>query len=146
MSITEKYCSFEVSKLLKEKGFNVENTIGYYQISKMRGEAKESPKLHIDIYHLQRHPKGSIVSLNWNAFEDKTSATTHEIAIEWIRQKFGLFISTEFNNTNLMYYYVIHTNVSKQHSNRINSLPETFLEPFSATEAALKIALKNIIK
>ncbi len=124
-NVREAICSLEVSKLLKERGFDVRLQTFY------SGE------------HLQHNSDKEQIKgwANRNLPLGEWSAPTHALAIEWLRQNFGFFISTEFNNHSLMYHYVIHTNVSRQYANRINSLPESFLEPFSATEAALKLVL-----
>lgn len=124
-NIEESCCSDEVRAILYSKGFR------FVERSRTKSHTSLSVKMSL-----------------FNSGDELSAAISHALAIEWIRVNFGIFISTEFNNTNLMYYYVIHTNVGKhsKHSNRINSLPESFLEPFLATEVALLHTIQNLIK
>lgn len=76
--ITEDYVSFEIAKLLKEKGFD-EATNGYYPIV---GKAKES-------FH-----KGA--AYRWNYFSDRgIAAPTLQMATKWLREVHHLEIYLE---------------------------------------------------
>ena len=69
--ITEDYCSFEVSKLLKEKGFN-ELCRAVYEEKILR-------------YTLCDYLNSQLSSY--------VCAPTHQMAIDWLRQKHGILIS-----------------------------------------------------
>ena len=72
MEIKPTYCSFDNAKLLRQKGFNIDNISAYYQ----------SSKLCIDKDYLKRAPNGEIVSLDWNKFSDKYSAPEQWMVVE----------------------------------------------------------------
>lgn len=82
-NITEDYCSFEVSKLLKEKEFGIP-VFRYFRI--VGGEAFDADR---------RKP------VNWNddiKMETAGGMTyisnpTHALAIKWLRENFGVHIN-----------------------------------------------------
>lgn len=90
--IKESYCSFEVSKLLKEKGFKVP-CMGQYSV---KGE--------LVLYFQQESFRGfnleSEVSQEWpqnheweyDGYKNLCFAPTHALAIEWIRVNFDILI------------------------------------------------------
>lgn len=134
-NITEDYCSFEVSKLLKEKGFAVYCTSLYTEDGKQNDVG------------------------NYNGVDDDNyisfSRPTHALAIKWIRENFGIHIqpTKPFHKD----YWVVdkiplefrvkgHENsdsfgVPMSHAN----LDGKFNSPEEATEAALLYTLKNLI-
>ena len=68
--VTEDYVSYEVAKLLKEKGFNeTSNTIGTYN---NKGE-----------FYLYWHEKG----YDHNRLSTWYSAPTLQMAMKWLREK-----------------------------------------------------------
>ena len=73
MNITEDYCSFEVAKLLKEKGFD-EKTLSYYE---------DNVLCHGDWYEWNRSPLGHI------------AAPTLQMAMKWLRELHKLHIGIE---------------------------------------------------
>ena len=80
-NIQESYCSFEVSKLLKEKGFNCYTNTWHQRGNGIVGDVVGKS----DRYN----SKG----------EAYTSCPTHALAIEWIRVNFGIWIYS--NQTSL---------------------------------------------
>lgn len=77
--ITEDYCSYELSKLLKDKGFDV-MCICYYRV-------KHDPLFgYLCGYNLENH----------NGNKDEISAPTHQMACGWLREK-GLHIEIYTN-------------------------------------------------
>lgn len=68
--IQEDYTSFEVAKLLKEKGFD-EKTLTYYE-----GEIL----VHGEYFEWNRSPLGHI------------SAPTHQMAMKWLREVHNIYI------------------------------------------------------
>ena len=75
--ITEDYCSYEVSKLLKEKGFNVP-CLAHWHIGN------------------DGHEKFSDYPFNWNEKVKNDlgwlSCPTHQMAMKWLREK-GIYFS-----------------------------------------------------
>lgn len=73
-NIQESYCSFEVSKLLKEKGFSIRSEPYRY------------------------NPYGELTVL------EGINCPTHALAIEWIRVNFGVWVVVNFANGNKWYF------------------------------------------
>ena len=67
--IKEQYVSFEVAKLLKDKGFKEETYGNYYLGGKFDGKFEESSKV------------------NWNKFfKTPIAAPTQQMAMRWLRE------------------------------------------------------------
>ena len=75
--IKEDYVSFEVSKLLKEKGFAVPCNFYFYIDGKVHEQLN------------QKH-KGRLVDRN--IYENQYSIPTHALIIKWIKENFGIHI------------------------------------------------------
>lgn len=90
-NIKENYVSFEVAKILKDKGFEVE-TYGYYNYSneKFEPEFKLSSKFR-----------------NYNLEDCIYSAPTHSIVIKWIKENFGYWVHSAFPLNNGKWEWVI---------------------------------------
>ena len=72
--ITEDYVSFEVAKLLKDKGFN-EDCSTYYTYNGWIINAS--------------------VCINFNAM-DSTSAPTHQMVLKWLREVYNIHIDVYY--------------------------------------------------
>ena len=83
-NIEEDYCSFEVSNLLKEKGFDVHCTYFYNEGSGWRLQSD------------------SIIKTGSG---DWIHCPTHALAIKWIRENFGIHIW--INCYGFGYYWII---------------------------------------
>ena len=81
--IEEAYCSFEVSKLLKDKGFD-EPTLSYYKSNKVN--------------------YGALI--NRNGISDIVCRPTHQMALAWLRSK-GIFITIGCNRGREDYSYCV---------------------------------------
>ena len=122
--ITEDYCSYEVAKLLKEKGFE---------------------------QHKCQHSYDSKGVFKWSDDLDpyECSAPTHQTAMKWLREEKNIFIIIEPH----VYDYVNEKNKSYTCSLWIGDkyYEYEYLEPRDypsyeeAVEAALKYCLKNLI-
>lgn len=130
MAIKEDYCSFEVAKLLNEKGFNWD-CITYYVDSEPN-----------DI-------KYSMLFENNNTWEDRCcSAPTHQMACKWLREVHKVHISIYPFNRKLPitdeFYYTCDIATSKLSSKEghLRGVWKTYEE---AVEAALKYVLENLI-
>ena len=141
-TIVEDYISFEVAKLLKEKGFNISNiSLGIKNwICCMYDE---SGNIHWGIY-----------DKNWYF------RITHQMARKWLRKMHNIFISINLTLTEEpdeyppMYYVYIHNTktgkslITYNEANLVvdeNRQPRCFAEPEEAVEIALKYVLENLI-
>ena len=119
--ITEDYCSFELSKLLEEKGFDVELQCYSYDAV---------TKENVDIYW-QKNINGLL------------PRCTHQMAMKWLREVHRKYIDIRYNNQNEEYRFIVFTMVKDKPIDFIHSeYYDTYEE---AIEAALKYTLENLI-
>lgn len=123
-NITEDFCSLEVSKLLKEKGFILDR------------EGFHTPS------YKECKPE--------NSEEEYTVCPTHSIAIKWIIENFqtwvGISILSEWG-TKEGDFWIFH--FRKKSNKWIITFPNNhnrYNSPKEATEAALKYFLTELIK
>jgi len=131
-NIQESYCSFEVSKLLKEKGFNVGSKL-YYNDDEL---GKEFGLCNVNILYKNSYPNNII------------EVPTHSLAIEWIRVNFGIWIQTLYSYTDSRDEYHYHYEIFYR-NNRVRKFKASaryYNSPQEATEAALLYTLQNLIK
>lgn len=146
-NIEEDYCSFEVSKLLKEKGFDCECKYSYENALKSRKNKQDGysgpfgykkGELNID----SSWNKNSLLTSNdvWYC----CSRPTHSLAIKWIRENYQIEVGNiciRFNSPKKKgYQYIIISN--NYHS--FEQMGE-FDKPEEAIEAALLYTLTNLI-
>lgn len=124
----EQYVTFEIAKLLKEKGFDW-GCNGHWYI----GETKT----------FEISP--SINPINWNEVKtdlDWLSCPTQQMACDWLEETYGLFIkigrSMDINSN----YYYSYNVLDKDNTGQIKSIRPSKEE---AIGAALLYCLKNII-
>ena len=118
--IKETYCSFEVSKLLKEKGFDAKCWATYTDYGQF------------SISLIQSYNKGNL---------GECIAPTHQMAMKWLREIYGIDIVIEISDPSVndrKYYSVIWDKNNDSH------ILELFNSYEDAVEAALKYCLKNI--
>ena len=121
--IKEDYCSFEIAKLLKEKGFNVP-THAFYN-------PKKNYTLKFDTCLIDRNA-GIYVS-----------APTHQMAMAWLREyKIYIMIDRSWSMKD-SWQYCICVNNDFDHLIQQDSIPNRTYE--EAVEAALKYVLENLI-
>lgn len=124
--IQEAYCSFEVAKLLKEKGFD----------ELIRTRYKDNGKfVSGDYYNWNNSPMGDV------------SAPTHQMAMAWLRKEHNilLFLLPAQENGKLVYLVEVWTWNEEEgiYESTYASMPRK--EPEQAIEAALKYSLENLI-
>ena len=141
-TIVEDYISFEVAKLLKEKGFNISNiSLGIKNwICCMYDE---NGNIHWGIY-----------DKNWYF------RITHQMAMGWLREVHNIFISINLTLTvdpdkypPLYYGYILDTKtgeslINYDETNLLvdeNKQPRCFEKPEQAIKAGLKYVLENLI-
>lgn len=84
MEITEDYVSFEIAKLLKEKGFDI----------------------RCNTYYISDNEIAALsITRDFNNHGIYLSAPTHQMAMKWLREVHGLFIS--IGNDDLGYNWQI---------------------------------------
>lgn len=129
--IKEAYCSYEVAKLLKEKGFNEKCRGAYHS----EFDDNDNPIVTLEEWMAQPYN---------NDFEDETllcSAPTLQMAMAWLREK---NISIEPSALNAYSWaYTIY----KLLNNKVKELYNDggFDSYEEAVEAALKYCLENLI-
>lgn len=116
--IQEAYVSFDIAKLLKEKGFN-EPTFTYYEV--------EDDECVICFHEV------TIA----NHFYGQYPRPTHQMSLSWLREK-GVYISVLFDYYDGCYIYEVTHH--KEHYDGFHF--DTYEE---ATEAAIKYSLENLI-
>lgn len=125
--ITEDYCSFEVAKLLKEKGFN-EPTWTRYE--------DDNEVIFGDKYDWNNSPMGQI------------SAPTHQMAMAWLREKHNICVVIYPNKENgyeaVLYDIENDVEIVLQSFGvyGVHIYKEIYEE---AVEAAIKYSLENLI-
>ena len=129
--ITEDYVSYEIAKLLKEKGFD------------------ESVNRFYEIYTC----KPSLVRSEYcrNSFTIDYAAPTHQMTLKWLREVHEFIVTIDYDrypvdngeSSIVGYGYNIQTKDNPEDYYRISeSVYESYEE---AVEAALKYALENLI-
>ena len=122
--ITEDYCSYEVAKLLKEKGFVQETLMVYSQNGNFM-------------------PNGAIE----DTYQIFYPVPTHQMAMKWLRKVHNilLFILPGQENGKLVYLVEVWTWNEEEGVYESTYAPMPRKEPEQAVEAALKYTLENLI-
>ncbi len=132
MSIKEDYVSYEVAKLLKEKGFDKFIVYGWDE----QVFDKENPRYF---------------SLNFDKKEHWISCPTHQMAMKWLREReklaYNILIIADGDLGDLYYSYEIQEidNEFLQVNGSLNIEDQRFDTYEEAVEAALKYALGNLV-
>lgn len=126
--IKEAFVSFEIAKLLKEKGFNEPCIATYNSTTK---------KFHVEELYLDW-------STQWESY---ISVPTHQMAMAWLREEKNIFIVIEPH----LYDYVNEKNKSYVCSLWVGDNYYEYIESKDypsyeeTVEAALKYCLQNLI-
>lgn len=136
--IKEVYCSFEVSKLLKEKGFNEKCRGGYHY------EFDDNDNIIVMFEEWMAQPyNNDVVDEGFLC-----SAPTHQMAMDWLREVHKVFIVIDAYHADHWEGYIDSFEI------RIYSHASTIIVPneiahhtdyTEAVEAALKYSLENLI-
>lgn len=128
MKIQEDYCSFELSKLLKEKGFDG-MCDQYFFV-----DYKDEISVHTG------HG-------NWNAEKGCISIPTTGLAMMWLREK-DIFIDVSFQKEDgvVTWFYIVFSDILSSRYGRKNAYSKNDFPTYEeAVEAALKYTLENLI-
>ena len=123
----EAYCSFEVAKLLKEKGFDAQCRAAYTDYGQLFTT------------QIQQYITNIICSKG-NLWE--CIAPTHQMVMKWLREIYGIDIVIEISDPSVndrKYYCVIW---DKNNDSYILDLFDSYED---AVEEALKYCLDNLI-
>lgn len=131
--ITEDYCSFEVAKLLKDKGFDekCEYCYAYFDDN--------------DIRVFELRPNKNVQNLA----ENRYPYVTHQIAMKWLREMYKKHCDIGYDIDLEWYFQIIdlekveydYPEIGYYHSENETNF-KTYEE---AVEEALKYLLKNVI-
>ena len=127
--IQESYCSFEVSKLLKEKGCDLPAQLIHYYPPRKKDNVHLGPGWGRKYNYYVNQPKDG---------SDRIHSFTHALAIEWIRVNFGIWITVGYLGDGYNCTIQNKEGYTKKAMGNFNS-------PQEATEAALLYALQNLI-
>jgi hypothetical protein len=126
--IKEAYVSFEVAKLLKEKGFN-EPCLSYFW-----GEENNKEISYTDFQFT-----------NKQLYSDQILRPTHQMACAWLREEHHIFIEIGTSvdlNGNYHFGYTILDNKCKYLTRGYTDFNFNYED---AVEAALEYTVKNLI-
>lgn len=131
----EAYVSFEVAKLLKEKGFDIPCRYTYH------GDIKSAPFFH-----------RKVKNFNGEEYSGKTtewfSCPTHQMAMAWLRKKYNIYISIQPDFPSDKDYKMCWCwSASILYENSISTKGyQCYIETYEeAVESALKYTLENLI-
>lgn len=126
--ITEDYVSFEIAKLLKEKGFDTA-VRHYYQ------------KINDITYHIGDFR-------NWNAFDMWYSMPTLQMVMKWLREEKGVYIEIPIVGMEWeapTKWYFGWRCQTKDVIDRLRSQDANYTSYEEAAEEAIKHCLNNLI-
>lgn len=133
MIIEEAYCSFEVAKLLKEKGFNYPCRAVYSP----KGVVTHYLKEEVRAYDLKGHKK---------------LCPTHQMAMKWLREEYKIAINIRITCKKVISYVfdiwdfeIIHPNEFVGGTIDLREQQFDFKSYEEAVGAALKYSLENLI-
>ena len=138
-TIKEDYVSFEIAKLLKEKGFpQKQENSGYYATEMVYCTTESKDGTH---HFCHQYP--ACCDKNY----EYICAPTLQMAMKWLREEKNIFIVIEphaydyINEKNSSYVYSLWQGDNYYENPELKSYP-SYEE---AVEAALKYVLKNLI-
>ena len=132
--IQEDYCSFEVAKLLKEKGFDEQCRDFYRQ--------ENGNWLHRNTYEY------NYFNLQMPIWKDCYACPTHQMAMKWLRKKYNIYISIQPDFPSDKDYKMCWCwSASILFENCISTTGyQCYIETYEdAVEASLKYCLENLI-
>ena len=128
--IQEAYCSKEVSKLLKEKGFDILVNYEYHY------------KITIPQFHRKKHNFNGIEYRNCS--KEWYSSPTHQMARRWLREKHNINIDIVSIWNQKRWEYQVFV-VTPENAKQCYVDDKIYLGYEEAVEAALKYVLENLI-
>lgn len=145
--ITEDYVSFEIAKLLKEKGFD-EECISVYHDEELQLVSSLGIFCGDGV-----HGEQILTYSNWSSM--LISAPTIQMAMKWLREVHNLFVEIQYATSLLsqphttIYFQIYYMSLDYTTSGK-NMLPDDYIREYytsyeEACEAAIKYCLENLI-
>ena len=135
--IKEAYVSFEVAKLLKEKGFD-EYGMYFYTL---KDEGREGYKSNRTLGEFARNSDP-------NLKDRAVSCPTHQMAMKWLREKYNIYISIQPDfpsDKDYKMYWCWSANILCENCISMKGY-QCYIETYEeACEAAIKYSLENLI-
>ena len=132
--IQEDYCSYEIAKLLKEKGFNVFLPFGFNRFSHIKGPRK----------FIKDEGRGGY----YDNKEDWISCPTHQMACKWLREEKDIFI-TIYCGRNVYndepYYRATYQRLDDEPMEYPIGVDNDYSVYETCVEAALRYCLGNLV-
>lgn len=142
----EDYCSYELSKLLKEKGFDELTNLVWYQHLPTSLDCRNlvNKKARDYFYHNETTEHNSSYKNSRHKPEyihgDIFSCPTHQMAMKWLREVHNIHIAVD---RGMEHYFAVLTKLKPyQDLTMKNDIFDTYEE---AVEAALRYCLTKII-
>lgn len=137
--ITEDYCSYEIAKLLKEKGFPQEYDI-YHSMVYNEEDYEDEYEVQRMVLQTKLIKAGTISSYPVGVPEPKCYCPTHQMALKWLRNK-GIYIQIRRSINTYLYGALMLKDGSSISAN----IPLKFETYEKAVEAAIKYVLEHLI-
>lgn len=134
--VKEAYVSFEVAKLLNEKGFELDTCKDYWKIG-------EDGTMYF-MFSIGAYTSNPNDEYAFYIPENSYPCPTHQMAMMWLREKKRIFIRIIENCTGEVFRYEIYNHTPDNNGNYYIS--NTYVNSYEeAVEAALKYCLENLI-
>jgi len=139
--ITEDYVSFEIAKLLKEKGFPQEYDI-YHSMVYNEEDYEDEYEVQRMVLETRLVKAGTLSSYPVGVPEPKCYCPTHQMVMKWLREVHKVNIEIHYNRFGENYKYLII--YKPEVLDDIRSLG-VYYSYEQACEAAIKYCLENLI-
>ena len=138
----EDYCSYEVAKLLKEKGFPQEYDI-YHSMVYNEEDYEDEYEVQRMVVQTELVKAGTLSSYPVGVPEPKCYCPTHQRAKRWLLKKHNIFICILFMEEDNRFGYTIEDIVKKKYI--ASSGDSSYKEPEEADDASIKYCLEKLI-
>lgn len=145
--IKEEYVSFEVAKLLKEKGFPQKYDI-YHSMVYNEEDYEDEYEVQRMVLETKLVKAGTLSSYPVGVPEPKCYCPTHQMAMKWLREKHNIYINIQPDFPSDKDYKMCWCwSANILHENCINMKGyRCYIETYEeACEEALKYCLENLI-
>lgn len=140
--VTEDYCSFEVAKLLKEKGFNEPTETIIYPDNNI---------VFVDTNSISRIPHQKLRNSENNIYDNSVCCPTLQMVFKWLREIHNLHIDifigiTEDDTYTFWTYFIVDLKgnmIVNAYGEDINFKGESYEQ---TVDSAIKYSLTNLIK
>ena len=145
--IKEAYCSFEVAKLLKEKGFPQDYDIYHSMVYNEKDYEYEVKRMATETWFIKA---GTLSSYPVGVPEPKCYAPTHQMAMAWLREVHNKHCDIGYDIDLHWFFQIIDLKETVEYdypeTKYYHTENETGFNSYEeAVEAALKYCLENLI-